>query len=588
MSINIASNFELFAALPLDARTQVANIAARNAITAGQRYEGLWCYVVDSDGGGTPATYQLQNGITNSDWILINSGTAITGIGSAECVAVWGSATNLTANINFTRSNATGIVNNEQGLDVGVNTTTTRYVSPTGSDLADGLTALTPWQTRQHAFNEMAAFLPGTYEIVSAVGTYNEILDSPYSSMGRALDSSGTIVNNTGDETTPANIVAAGSGDLYTNAIFGRGYSGAMRFAGFRFVGDATGSAFVNETGGTIFLRNCEFAQVQYCADANLNSKIFIEPQSAGAGIVADNIYGLLQLTLGGMSYVSSNVTVTNFTGALFLVAQNSSLQFDSNLTIAATGTNATSFFNGKGGLINTGSLNQFIHTDGGTSIVLNDFTTFNGGTDNVYEFANCARVADLSQNALFITSADGSGSYSVSGGTPISANFSITGQSAVYNRLNTGTGNPEIPMTWFTSEDLSTSRYVLATDWRYKSSQTINVPGVLTQGTTAFLTSDGLSGTAFPIYTAEKNEIFPRFRIRTRIANGPAAGPTSVTDTYTIYINGVASTMVLAVGDSTGGLCITNPQVLAPGDQVALSVTSDANTLAQDISITF
>jgi len=41
MSINIASNFELFASLPLDDRTIAADITTRDAITAGQRYDGV-------------------------------------------------------------------------------------------------------------------------------------------------------------------------------------------------------------------------------------------------------------------------------------------------------------------------------------------------------------------------------------------------------------------------------------------------------------------------------------------------------------------------------------------------------------------
>jgi hypothetical protein len=35
-----------------------------------------------------------------------------------------------------------------------ITTTTTRYISPTGNDTNDGLTALTPWRTRQYAWNK--------------------------------------------------------------------------------------------------------------------------------------------------------------------------------------------------------------------------------------------------------------------------------------------------------------------------------------------------------------------------------------------------------------------------------------------------
>ena len=49
MGINLASSFDMNAALPLDSRTTVANAAARDAIVAGKLYEGLQCWVQDED-----------------------------------------------------------------------------------------------------------------------------------------------------------------------------------------------------------------------------------------------------------------------------------------------------------------------------------------------------------------------------------------------------------------------------------------------------------------------------------------------------------------------------------------------------------
>jgi len=66
MSINIASNFHLFAQLPLDERTVVADVTARDAIPAGERFDGMVVYVTTGS-----ATYQLQGGITNLDWVVL-------------------------------------------------------------------------------------------------------------------------------------------------------------------------------------------------------------------------------------------------------------------------------------------------------------------------------------------------------------------------------------------------------------------------------------------------------------------------------------------------------------------------------------
>lgn len=63
MGIPLASSFTMNAALPLDDRTVVADITARDAILAGKRYEMM---VVSVLSVGT--NYQLVGGITNSDW----------------------------------------------------------------------------------------------------------------------------------------------------------------------------------------------------------------------------------------------------------------------------------------------------------------------------------------------------------------------------------------------------------------------------------------------------------------------------------------------------------------------------------------
>lgn len=64
MAIELSSNFKLFAQLPLDSRNQVADIAARDAIPAGERYEGLSTYCIADQ-----TVYRLIGGITNAEWV---------------------------------------------------------------------------------------------------------------------------------------------------------------------------------------------------------------------------------------------------------------------------------------------------------------------------------------------------------------------------------------------------------------------------------------------------------------------------------------------------------------------------------------
>ncbi len=63
MGIILASSFDMQAALPLDSRTVVADITARDAILSGRRYEGMIVYVTSQS-----TNYQLVGGITDSDW----------------------------------------------------------------------------------------------------------------------------------------------------------------------------------------------------------------------------------------------------------------------------------------------------------------------------------------------------------------------------------------------------------------------------------------------------------------------------------------------------------------------------------------
>lgn len=81
MGIALASNFDVNTGLPLDSRTVVADLTARDAIPALQRYEGLSVYVEAEE-----TTYRLIGGITNGDWQvdgggavgpLENSGTGV-------------------------------------------------------------------------------------------------------------------------------------------------------------------------------------------------------------------------------------------------------------------------------------------------------------------------------------------------------------------------------------------------------------------------------------------------------------------------------------------------------------------------------
>lgn len=575
MSITITSNFDLRTSGPLREFERVADVTARDAIPSSVRGDGFNTYTI-----ATQENWQLQGGITNGDWVLVGTGTPLT---LSPSLVPYGAAdTSVATNVNFSRDLTTQILNNEQGIDLGTNTTTTRYIDPAGNDSNDGLTALTPWLTRQHAFNEMAAFLPGTWSIIAANGTYSENLLPPYNSVGRASADGGTIVENIGDEAVPANSIIAGSGTVYENDKFARGYSGNIRFAGISFVGDSTGNA-ISSAAGIVFVRNSQFSQVDACVSAQFTGMVILEGSTTGG--TASNVGSLAQVEDGGFVYIGTDYTLTGMVDGLVLCGNNSSIKFDTNLTFACTGTGAGSgsFIRIESGDVSLGEQNAFTVDNAQQPILMTGKATLDGGQDNQMEFANCDEVGNLTDNAFFSTSVDGSGTYTISGTTPSSQNFFLNGQAAVLNQLNTTSGNPEIPMSWFTAPTLATTEYVLATDWRYKSSDSVTLPGRLLPGTSGWLTNQGISDICVPIYTAQKPEIFSRFTIKTRTGNGATA-----TDTYTVYLNGVATTMAGTIVNGNSLTVTVSPQVLEVDDEISIFVLADATTTADTITVSY
>lgn len=66
MSQQINDNFDLLAGLPIEKDMQKPTIAGRDAINSTKRWQGMTCFVVQ-----TQTLYQLQGGIENTDWVGI-------------------------------------------------------------------------------------------------------------------------------------------------------------------------------------------------------------------------------------------------------------------------------------------------------------------------------------------------------------------------------------------------------------------------------------------------------------------------------------------------------------------------------------
>jgi len=123
MGIKVTSSFDQQAALPLDSRVVHDDLASRDNILPGIRFEGLTVYVKSAQ-----AMYRLEGGITNADWkILVQIDDSIVSAdttyssskikalvsGSLNYLGTWNAATN-TPNI----SDATGSANDYYKVSV--------------------------------------------------------------------------------------------------------------------------------------------------------------------------------------------------------------------------------------------------------------------------------------------------------------------------------------------------------------------------------------------------------------------------------------------------------------------------------------
>lgn len=72
MAIQVIDNFDVFAAKPIDSRSTVADLTARDALNSSYRYEGMEVYVLSEE-----VAYRLQGGITNGDWVAAATAASV-------------------------------------------------------------------------------------------------------------------------------------------------------------------------------------------------------------------------------------------------------------------------------------------------------------------------------------------------------------------------------------------------------------------------------------------------------------------------------------------------------------------------------
>jgi len=124
---------------------QVANIAARNAITSLRRIQGMLCTVLDA-GSGTPKTYQLLGGILDANWVEFTSGNAGTVTTNANLTGPITSVGNATSVASQTGTGSTFVMNTSPVLVSPNLGTPTALIGTNITGTAAGLNIGGTWQ----------------------------------------------------------------------------------------------------------------------------------------------------------------------------------------------------------------------------------------------------------------------------------------------------------------------------------------------------------------------------------------------------------------------------------------------------------
>jgi hypothetical protein len=367
-SIPLGSNFQLNSQLPLDARTVVADLVARDAIPAGQRYRGLAVYVLS-----TAKNYQLQAGITNPDWVEISTIASLSGY-----IPYTGGTSNVDLGIHNLTVDTNSLFVDSVNHRVGIgNIIPAQALDVTGSIALPTTVDTTSGVIYKGATSFIHNFaLPGTDGFNTFVG-----MDAGNFTMTGSVGTQGS--NNTGIGKFALNTNTTG----YQNTAVGRS---ALRNNTIGFSNTATGfgALFANTTGQ----HNTAFGD----AALNLNTT-GLNNTAIGSGSLQSNLTGDSNSSFG---YASLNLNTTGYSNtAIGLYALSANTTGSKNTALGQDTLRELDI------IVNDGSGNN-------TAVGYNTGRGIITGINNTILGANVIGLAaDLSNNIII---ADGAGNQRI------------------------------------------------------------------------------------------------------------------------------------------------------------------------------
>ncbi len=578
MSINTSSNFLVGAALPADDKIIKADITARDAIPAIQRYAGMIVTVQSP-----LQSYQLGAGLTNADWVPFGTG-AVTMIGSVDCIPfVDHTDVNLLrTNVFFNRNVSTGLIYNSIGFNASIDSIYNVYVSTTGSDSNTGYDPLSPWLTIAHAISQANLAGGGKYVINVADGTYSTVSFDVPDTISRQVEDLGleTMIEIVGNETTPGNVIFSNTSStiLYQNSG-----KTVLFVRGVQFQGGGANTC-INQSSGKIYLRNVNFHNFGRVSNSYRDSEIYTFAGTNGI-VITDTFTGFVgdsSLTF----FNNSNITMSPVSAAspcnLFTL-YNSSFINGTGTTITVNGfpiTGTGYYFTAKDSYINLGIFSGFTGSSIDGPFYIDGCTYVDVGDNNSLTFTGSSSIAII-KGKSYINDA-GTNIWNFSSVPASGIQLSGDGQFASPAILRSGILILNDIVDYITyPSDQNYTRYSF--DNRYTDKIVFTALGKLTQGaSTAEIGPLGETTTMQPLYIATGKAQITNLNINTRVSSGFL-----LPDTYTIYVNNIATALSVSIVNSNAG-SVTGIVNLVAGDVVTLRFSTSIITQAEDLYVQF
>ena len=439
------------------------------------------------------------------------------------------------------------------------------YFATTGSDVTGNGTLANPFATPQHCADYIdGSDVGGTWVINGAAGNYpGSLVARDARTTARSAVAGPNLIRFVGPVGGTCILSSPTSGATIFNAtnVTATWQFENITFQGTRFLGAATQTG-VFSVNSRIAFTDCTFTDFSVCLFPTTLTYMRINSSANPMVLTGDVAFNIstqsrvlilppLDLTVGisGISCSANSTAVIN-SPTINIVGTGA---VTSGITVARYGV-ASSVINqilNISGCLNPFNLSlsgQFIFNGGGTV----NLTNCGGGLGIL---SGCSIMEDRAPTrppTVFVAAGTTPQSYTLNDASIVQSAGTIF-TAAGWTKLNTESNQNGL-------------------DFRYPLVLTANSIGPFpVPGTTYYFTSAGFSTGIMPLFIADQNYIVESVRVRTLAGNGPGAN-----DVYTVYLNGVATTMSFAILNSDQGATTANPVTLAVGDYVGLTVVSD------------